>query len=416
MYVRHLSLLDFRNHARLELPLTDGITAFVGPNGHGKTNLVEAIGYLATLGSHRVAADAPLVRAGAEHAMVRGLLVREGRETLLEVDITPGRANRGRLNRAAVRPRELLGILRTVLFAPEDLALVKGDPAGRRAFLDALLVQLAPRFAGVLADYDRVLRQRNTLLKQAAGERRGRRAQVSADVAGVDATLDVWDAQLAALGGELLAARLYLIQQLHPHVGQAYREVAAGAGDAVLGYRCTLEETLPGVGAAVTPDAGAPSREELTEAMTRRLTELRRTEIERGQTLAGPHRDDLHLELGGMPAKGYASHGESWSYALALRLGGYALLRVDDDPVLILDDVFAELDAGRRRRLAAAVARADQVFITAAVEEDIPDGLVGHRIWVQDGTVDGDRSDQSESGRDEDRAPAEQPAEEACDD
>ena len=388
MHLRHLSLLDFRNHPRVELELNTGITAFVGPNGHGKTNLVEAVGYLATLGSHRVATDAPLIRAGAEHAVIRGKVRRDGRDTVLEVDLTPGRANRARLNRAAVRPRELLGILRTVLFAPEDLALVKGDPGGRRAFLDALLIQLAPRFAGVIADYDRVLKQRNTLLKQTQG--RGRRSQVPAEVASVDATLDVWDAQLGRLGGELLAARLYLVGQLAPHVAEAYREVSGGAGDAVLGYRCTVEESLPGIGDAVRTGATLPGRDELTAALTTRLAQLRDAERERGQTLAGPHRDDLLLDLGPMPAKGYASHGESWSYALALRLGGYALLRTDEDPVLILDDVFAELDAGRRARLAAAVADADQVFITAAVEEDIPDGLVGHRVHVRDGRVGDD--------------------------
>lgn len=400
MHLRHLSLLDFRNYPEVELPLSAGTTAFVGPNGHGKTNLVEAVGYLATQSSHRVSTDAPLVRAGAQHAIIRGSVHRHGRDTTLELDLVPGRANRARLNRSPVRPRELLGVLRTVLFAPEDLALVKGDPAGRRAFLDTLLVQLAPRFSGVLVDYDRVLKQRNTLLKQALGERRGRRRAAPPPEAGatVEATLDVWDAQLARFGADLLAARLYLIAQLAPHTAQAYRAVSGGAGDAVLGYRSTIGEQLPGLDQALSAGTDLPSRDQLTQTLTQALLAARPAERERGQTLVGPHRDDLVLTLGGLAAKGYASHGESWSYALALRLGGYALLRVDEDPVLILDDVFAELDAGRRARLAAEISGADQVLITAAVEEDIPDGLVGHRVLVDSGrVVDQARSAQEES-------------------
>ncbi len=374
----------------------------MGPNGQGKTNLVEAIGYVATLGSHRVATDAPLVRAGAERAVIRTAVERDGRTTVVEIEITPGRANRAKLNRSPVpRPREVLGVLRSVLFAPEDLALVKGDPEGRRRFLDDLLVLLAPRYAGVRADYDRVLRQRNTLLKQASpargrGRSRPRREDASAtgDTSGatVDSTLDVWDAQLATLGAELLAARLFLVHRLVPYVREAYRRVSDAAGLAVLGYRSSVDEVLPGIGPALAGDGELPGRAVLVEAMTAALTQARPREVERGQSLVGPHRDDLLLDLGELPAKGYASHGESWSFALALRLGSYQLLRSeagsgDGDPVLVLDDVFAELDSGRRTRLAGLVAGAEQVLVTAAVEADVPPELVGDRVVVRAGEV-----------------------------
>ena len=398
MHVSHLSLSDFRSYTSVELPLKPGVTAFVGPNGQGKTNLVEAIGYVATLSSHRVAQDAPLVRAGAERAVVRVAVDRDGRSTLVEIEITPGRANRARLNRSPVpRPREVLGSLRTVLFAPEDLALVKGEPDGRRRFLDDLLVLLAPRFAGVRADYDRVLKQRNALLKQAAPARsRGRRRAPQDDVPGaggatVDSTLDVWDSQLARLGGELLAARLFLLRRLAPYVAEAYKAVSDAAGDAVLGYRASVSDAL---GAAFTADDDLPGREALATLLAEQLLELRPKEIERGTSLVGPHRDDMVLDLGPLPAKGYASHGESWSYALALRLGSYELLRsdgtgstADREPVLILDDVFAELDSGRRARLAALVAGAEQVLVTAAVEADVPSELAGDRVQVRGGEV-----------------------------
>ncbi len=399
MHVSHLSLADFRSYPQVELALSPGPTALVGPNGQGKTNLVEAIGYVATLGSHRVATDNPLVRAGAERAVVRTAVERDGRTTVVEIEITPGRANRAKLNRSPVpRPREVLGVLRSVLFAPEDLALVKGDPEGRRRFLDDLLVLLAPRYAGVRADYDRVLRQRNTLLKQASPARaRGRsrpRRDDGPDTTGatVDSTLDVWDAQLAALGAELLAARLFLVHRLVPHVREAYQQVSDASGLAVLGYRSSLDQVLPGIGSALAGEGELPGRAGLAEAMGRALEAARPREVERGQSLVGPHRDDLLLDLGELPAKGYASHGESWSFALALRLGSYQLLRTesgsgDGDPVLVLDDVFAELDSGRRTRLAGLVAGAEQVLVTAAVEDDVPPELVGDRIRVRAGEV-----------------------------
>jgi DNA replication and repair protein RecF len=377
VFLAHLSLVDFRSYAAVELPLEPGVTAFVGPNGQGKTNLAEAVGYLATLGSHRVAQDAPLVRLGTERAVVRGSVVRDGRPTLVEIEITPGRANRARVNRGPVpRAREVLGLLRAVLFAPEDLALVKGDPSERRRFLDELLVARAPRLAGVRSDYDRVLKQRNALLKSAAVAVRASRGGGS----GVPdlRTLDVWDSHLARTGAELLAARLDLVEALRPLVAKAYDDVAAGAGDARLDYRSSL-----GSDVALVPD-----RDVLAAALLETMARTRRDEFDRGISLVGPHRDDLVLSLGPLPAKGYASHGECWSFALALRLASYDLLTVDGgEPVLILDDVFAELDTGRRDRLARLVSRAEQVLVTAAVAADVPETLTGARVDVMGSEV-----------------------------
>lgn len=372
MHVSHLSLADFRSYARAEVPLDPGVTAFVGPNGQGKTNLVEAVGYLATLGSHRVSSDAPLVRMGADRAVVRASVVQGERQQLIELELNPGRANRARINRSSqVKPRDVLGIVRTVLFAPEDLALVKGDPGERRRFLDELITARAPRMAGVRSDYERVLKQRNTLLKSAAMARRhgGRQMDLS--------TLDIWDQHLARAGAELLAQRLDLITTLRPLADKAYEQLAPGGGPVAFDYR----------GPAGIEDA--QTREELYEALLAALAEARKQEIERGVTLVGPHRDELLLRLGRLPAKGYASHGESWSYALALRLASYELLRSEgNEPVLVLDDVFAELDARRRERLAELVAPGEQVLVTAAVDDDVPDLLVGARYAVAEGVVE----------------------------
>jgi len=396
VHLSSLSVVDFRSYASAELPLTPGVTTLIGLNGQGKTNLVEAAGYLATLGSHRVAADSPLVRFGAQQAIIRGAVVRDGRETLIELEINSGRAgsrNRARLNRSPVpRPREVLGSLRTVLFAPEDMALVKGDPAERRRFLDELLVARQPRWAGVRADYDKVLKQRNALLKSAApvlrrGARRTHRlstpsppslstASVDKDGQATDSalhTLDVWNGQLARVGAQLLYARLRLTRDLGPYLTSAYDQVSDTAADARIAYRSSVREEMSSAIAAGT----VPELDELHDELLASLEAVRVNEIERGISLVGPHRDDLLLTLGPLPAKGYASHGESWSLALGLRLAAYQLLRHDlgEDPVLILDDVFAELDSGRRERLATLIADCEQVLITAAVPDDVPSVL-----------------------------------------
>ncbi|MET0642671.1 MAG: DNA replication/repair protein RecF [Jiangellaceae bacterium] len=378
MYLSDLSLVDFRSYSEVELALQSGVTAFIGANGQGKTNLIEAIGYLAGLASHRVAQDAPLVRLGAERAVIRGTVVRDNRSTLVEIEITPGKTNRARINRAPVpRPREVLGLVRSVLFAPEDLALVKGDPAERRRFLDDLLVARAPRLAGTRADYDRVLRQRNALLKSAsAAVRASRRGIESLDLR----TLDVWDTHLARSGADLLAARLELVEILRPLVAKSYDAVADGiaTGEARLDYRSSLGRDVE-----LSPD-----RDLLTAAIIEATARFRREEIDRGISLFGPHRDDLVLGLGPMPAKGFASQGEAWSFALALRLASFDLLRSNgDDPILLLDDVFAELDIGRRDRLARLVGEAEQVLVTAAVAADVPETLAGARVEVVDGEL-----------------------------
>jgi DNA replication and repair protein RecF len=366
MHLRRLAVVDFRSWEKAELELEPGVTVLVGPNGVGKTNLVEAAGYLSTLGSHRVATDAPLIRRGADRAVVRGLVVHHGRELSVELEITAGKANRARVNRAPVpRPRDVLGILRTVLFAPEDLALVRGDPGERRRFLDDLLVSRYPRYAAVRADYDRVLRQRSALLKTA----RNGRADLS--------TLEVWDGHLARHGAALLAGRLELVAAIAPLAVEAFAEVAPTSDPIDLVYRSSIEGDLPG------------SAAELEIRLLDALATVRRQEVERGVCLVGPHRDDLELRLGDGPAKGYASHGESWALALALRLASYRQLRDDDvEPVLVLDDVFAELDSRRRSALADVAGRAEQVLITAAVPEDVPAGLAGVRYAVGGGTVD----------------------------
>jgi DNA replication and repair protein RecF len=370
VHVRALSVTDFRSYPAAELEFEPGVTALVGPNGQGKTNLVEALGYLATLASHRVAVDAPLVRLGADRAVVRGVVVRDQRDTLIEVEISPGKANRARLGGSPVsRARDVLGVLRTVLFAPEDLAIVKGDPSQRRTYLDDLLVARSPRYAAVHSDYERVLKQRNALLKTAGHARRSGASL---------GTLDVWDSHLAAAGSAVLAGRHELIDALRPLVDKSYAAISRGEGPALLEYRTSLSDDV-----AETTD-----RELLEAALSAALAESREKELERGVTLVGPHRDDLVLSLAELPARGYASHGESWSFALALRLAAYDLLRSDGgEPVLVLDDVFAELDDGRRESLAELVAPAEQVLITAAVAGDVPAQLTGARWDIAAGQV-----------------------------
>ena len=383
MHLTRLALTDFRSYPSVDVALGPGVTIFSGPNGEGKTNLVEAVGYVATLASHRTAHDAPLIRQGAERAIIRASVHDATRDALVEIELNPGRANRVRVNRAPLtKPREVLGVLRTVLFAPEDLALVKGDPGERRRFLDDLLVAMAPRYAAVRADYDRVLRQRTALLKSAGpkGGPRGNRQSREA----VMSTLDVWDAHLARAGAELLVAREHLVGALRPHMERAYTAVAGERGPAEIEYKRSFRHE--GTAAA---DGGHGERVKAAAgALRAALAEVRDGELDRGVCLAGPHRDELDLSVRGLPARGYASHGESWSLALALRLASFDLLRAGrEDPVLILDDVFAELDAGRRDRLAALVAGAEQVLVTAAVPADVPGLLTGARFTLSGGEL-----------------------------
>ena len=366
MYVRHLGLRDFRSWANVELDLTPGRTVFVGANGYGKTNLVEALWYSSTLGSHRVATDTPLVRVGAQRAVVSTIVVNEGRECAVDLEITAGRANKARLNRSPVRsPREVIGVLRAVLFAPEDLALVRGDPGDRRRYLDDLAAVRRPRVAAIRADYDKVLRQRTALLKSASGARfRGDRGALD--------TLDVWDGHLATHGAELMAARMILVNELAPEVQKSYQRLAPASRPASISYHASVD---------VEPDR--PDVDLLRTALLEKMAVRRDAELERGVCLVGPHRDDLELRLGEQPAKGFASHGESWSMALALRLAAYELLRAEgSDPVLLLDDVFAELDTARREALAAAASSAEQVLVTAAVLDDIPRDWLADRVDI----------------------------------
>ncbi|MCC3266136.1 DNA replication/repair protein RecF [Arthrobacter gengyunqii] len=389
MYIDYLSLTGFRSYAQLDLELKPGVTVFVGPNGTGKTNIVEAIGYLASLSSHRVSSDAPLVSFDAGQALVRARLVRGSQRTSVELELNPGRSNRARINRAnPVRAREILGMCRTVLFAPEDLALVKGDPASRRRFIDELIVSLVPRHAATRSDYERVLKQRNALLKSARAAGRFTSSH--------EATLEVWDQHMAVAGASLLAARLEALHRLQPHLQSAYRDLTDGSKAARAVYRSTLQGTVNDDGAVVS-DADPEelyglSEPELADRFLAAFAANRRREIERGTSLVGPHRDDLELILGQAPAKGYASHGETWSFALALRLGTYYLLLSDDEtpgagPILILDDVFAELDVQRRSRLAGIVSGAEQVLVTAAVAGDIPEALAGELVTVVPGGI-----------------------------
>jgi len=383
VHVRHLNLADFRNYVTADVALVPGVNVVVGSNGQGKTNLVESLGYLSSLGSHRVSTDLALVRHGAQAAIVRALLAHNGREILVELQINSSGANRAQVSRAPAKTRELPRYFSSVLFAPEDLALVRGDPGGRRRFLDGLLILRNPRLAGVISDYDRALRQRNTLLKSARAQGL-RGASLS--------TLDVWDERLIGLGSEIIAARLALVDALRPRVAAAYLAIAGSDHGPKLASQLSILSSHPDA----DDDAGTERTDEalpMTELVERFgavLGGLRRRELERGLTLVGPHRDDLVLELNSLPAKGYASHGESWSFALALKLASAELLRAESsagDPVLILDDVFAELDEPRRERLAAAIGDYEQVLITAAVENDIPAGLRQNLIRIRGGEV-----------------------------
>lgn len=412
MYITDLALHDFRSYREVVLELEPGIVTFVGENGQGKTNLVEAIGYLATFTSHRVAADTALVRQGANAGVIRAKVRRGDSDVMVEIEILTGKANRARINRGNARPADLLGIVRAVVFAPEDLELIKGDPGARRRFLDNLMVQFRPRLAAVKSEYDKVLRQRGALLKTMA---KARRRGGFYD----EAALDIWDDQLTTYGAHIIAARAQIVAGLRPFVEEYYAELSGGQKVARIDYAANVDERrgwkLPpplNDDGGVASHAGAPdeiraARERAgaheaklqdvaatKAAFTEALREWRSREIERGVNLVGPHRDELELSLGTLPAKGFASHGESWSYALALRLGSWKLLRShvsgdwaeDEEPILILDDVFAELDARRRLRLAQIAQEAEQVFVTAAVGDDLPE-LGGIRFEVREGQV-----------------------------
>ncbi|MEO6115442.1 MAG: DNA replication/repair protein RecF [Pseudolysinimonas sp.] len=387
MIVSHLSLTDFRNYASAEVELRAGPNLFVGSNGQGKTNLVESIGYLSTLASHRVSSDQALIRQGSELAIVRARLDHAERQLLVEVQLNRSGANRAQVNRVAVKPRELPRYITSVLFAPEDLALVRGEPSGRRRFLDQLLVQLVPRFAGVIADYERVLRQRNTLLKSARGARVGE-GQLS--------TLELWDERLVDLGSEIIVGRQDLADRLRPHVAEAYARIAGDEHRAELAPQLSILGAQPDEESAVDADAARTLDPTAVVAQFRdALTRVRRAELDRGLTLVGPHRDDLLLVLNGLPARGYASHGESWSFALALKLASAAVLRAESavgDPIVILDDVFAELDEGRRAKLASAIGDYEQVLITAAVFDDVPAPLAAHTVRILAGQIVEDES------------------------
>ncbi|MCU1414809.1 MAG: replication/repair protein RecF [Microbacteriaceae bacterium] len=387
MIVTHLSLADFRNYETAEVPLVAGPNLFVGSNGQGKTNLVESLGYLSTLGSHRVSLDHAMIRQGQPSAIVRARLESGERQLLVEVQLNRSTANRAQVNRSVIKTRELPRYFSSVLFAPEDLALVRGEPSGRRRFLDELLVLRNPRLSGVMADYDRVLRQRNTLLKSA------RSSGLKETQLG---TLEIWDDRLVSLGTELIEARSGLVAELQPEVTASYIAVAGEDHRATLANQLSV---FSGPGDLDESDEQSTTglrrdrltAEEITGAFRAALARLRRNELDRGITLVGPHRDELVLELNSLPAKGYASHGESWSFALALKLASATLLRresVTGDPVLMLDDVFAELDVSRRARLATAVAGYEQVLITAAVYADVPPELTGNTVRISHGTIE----------------------------
>lgn len=376
MHITRLHVLDFRNYVEAQLEFAPGPNVLIGSNGQGKTNLVEAVGYLGSLSSHRVASDVPLIRRGAERAVVRGVVVNDERELLIEVEITAGKANRARVNRSAVsRTRDVIGISRSVIFAPEDLELVRGDPGVRRKFLDDLLTIRFPRYAGVRSEYDKVLRQRNALLKTAGMARR-------AGGAGDLRTLDIWDGHLVRAAAALLNGRLGLVHDLAPFFENAYASISGAADTVGMHYRASGDESEE-------PDEQPPPTvDQLEQTLTERLGAARQKEVERGITLVGPHRDELLLQLDDFPAKGYASHGQSWSIALALRLASYDLLHAEgNEPILILDDVFAELDTHRRNHLAQVALSAEQTLITAAVEGDVPAVLGVRSYYVEAGTV-----------------------------
>ena len=388
MYVKHLTLASFRNHSSTDVALEPGINLFVGQNGQGKTNLVEAIGYLSTLTSHRVSGYQALIQAGAPSAIIRAMVCHADRDILLELELNREGKNKARMNKADLpRVREIIGVISSVTFAPEDIDIIRRDPTNRRAFIDGLVVQYRPRMAGVYSDYERVLKQRNSLLKS---------AKITKTTGSALSTLEAWDASLVQYGTEIVSARLEIARMLEPHLFAAYQSIATSNNEPRLLYKSSLlGDRLPNFFGEDSEDDDLEyledsDRDTIAKLFSERLEKVRAKELERGLTLVGPQRDDLVLMLGPLPAKGYASHGETWSYALALRLASVELLKKESrtgDPVLILDDVFAELDSGRRLRLAKLVANNEQVLITAAVAEDVPVILTATRFAVSEGRV-----------------------------
>ena len=363
MRVTKLALTNFRSYKNLELEFGPGPTTFIGDNGSGKTNIAESLIYLAYLSSHRVSQNLPLLNLGSEQAIIRAEIERDARTLQVDLEINANKANRARLNQNPTKSqREILGALQVIYFSPEDLDLVRGDPTHRRDFLDKLLITRTPRLAGVISDYERVVKQRNTLLKTRAPEN----------------ALEPWTEQLINLGAQLSAERVTLVEALNPYVAANYTN---------------LNEVKPAVISYKSSTNGlSTNTEENLQLLTARQIEVARQEIERGVSLIGPHRDDLHLQLGDFPAKGYASHGESWSMAISLRIGSYNLLKSEGaEPILILDDIFAELDTTRRQQLTSVTQMAEQTFITAAVESDLPSELLTTKYYVTPGFVSKER-------------------------
>jgi DNA replication and repair protein RecF len=362
--VKKLALTNFRSYKSLELDLAPGPTTFIGNNGSGKTNIAESLIYLAYLASHRVSQNLPLLHLGTDQAIIRAEIERDDRTLQVDLEINANKANRARLNQNPTKSqREILGALQVIYFSPEDLDLVRGEPTHRRDFLDKLLITRAPRLAGVISDYDRVVKQRNTLLKTRAPEN----------------ALAPWTEQLINLGAQLSAERIALVEELNPYVAANY---------------ANLNEVKPAsIAYKSATDGLTTNTEENIQTLTARQIEVSRQESERGASLIGPHRDDLHLQLGDFPTKGYASHGESWSMAISLRIGSFNLLKSEGaEPILILDDIFAELDTARRAQLTSVTKMAEQTIITAAVESDLPPELLSSKYYVSPGAVSKERS------------------------
>ena len=384
MFVKRVRLTNFRNYKSVEIELSPGVNLLHGSNGQGKTNLVEAVNFFASLSSHRVAGTTPLIKQGEQTAIISVELAHEDRELLLEFELNADSPNRARINKSpTAKPRDILGYLNSVIFAPEDIDIVKRDPTNRRAFIDQLIVQFTPRMLGVYSDYERVLKQRNTLLKS---------ARTTGTKGEALSTLSAWDESLVKLGSEIIAARVAIAEKLSPKLIANYQAIAKSNNEPKMFIKSSL------LGAAIAEPEEiddnqyleTADRDQIAKLFAEKLASVRPKELERGITLVGPHRDDLVLVLGSLPAKGYASHGESWSYALALRLASLEILRAESrlgDPILILDDVFAELDADRRFKLAELVQGNEQVIITAAVIEDVPETLVAKRFSVVSGEI-----------------------------